>query len=47
MALEAEPEAEKPKKKTLGLWELFYLFDHLFASVNLKILFFSEAISDS
>ena len=25
MALEAEPETEKPKKKTRGLWELFYL----------------------
>ena len=37
IALEAEPETKKKPRKSLKLWEPFYL--SLFASVHLKILF--------
>ena len=37
MALEAEPETKKKPRKSLKLWEPFYL--SLFTSVHLKILF--------
>ena len=44
MALEAEPEKRKARKKNLRLWEPFYLS---FISVNLKILIYKEPILDS
>ena len=43
---ETEPEKKKPRKKSLRLWRHF-IFNHFFASVNLKILFCREAILDS
>lgn len=32
MLLEVEPRTKQPRKKSLRLWEPFYLFNDLFAS---------------
>ena len=44
-----EPETAKSKRKSLRLQDSFYLFfffNCLFASLNLNILFYREAILD-